>query len=107
MFMNHPHHASDVIPPENRPTIGLLPNFNDMVSWMVWTGVVAEAKTQHVNLLCFAGDYLNNPNGFSAQGNIAYQMVSPQTIDGLIIWSSVLEVFVSHAEMEAFARSGD
>ena len=44
------------------------------------------------------------PLEFEAQSNILYELVSAQNIDGLVIWSAGLPLFVDRSEMNAFCQ---
>ena len=89
-----------------RPTIGYLAfGIADDVGTAVWTGVASVAQRRDVNLICFVGEKLRDPNGFLAQANVLYDLVDPALIDGLIIWASAISSFVSQQECEAFIRS--
>jgi hypothetical protein len=68
-----------------RPTIGYLAHrVGDNVSQAIWTGVVDAAREQDVNLICFAGDRLRDPDGRTSPDNVAYDLINPQVVDGLV-----------------------
>ena len=56
------------------------------------------------NLICFDGGILAPPDAAEAAANALYDLVSPDAVDGLIIWSSVLDWIVHEAQTEAFCR---
>jgi signal transduction histidine kinase/DNA-binding LacI/PurR family transcriptional regulator/AraC-like DNA-binding protein/ActR/RegA family two-component response regulator len=92
-------------PPGRRLTLGLLTHgAGDPNSHMVWAGVAAVAQERDVNLICFPGKPLRSPLEFEAQSNVLYELVSQQSIDGLVIWSAGLPLFVDRQEMNAFCR---
>jgi signal transduction histidine kinase/DNA-binding LacI/PurR family transcriptional regulator/DNA-binding response OmpR family regulator len=69
------------------PTIGLLTSGgDDPVDHMVWAGAADLARERGVSLLCFPGKPLHAPHGFDAQSNVLYDLVTPESVDGLIIW---------------------
>jgi CheY-like chemotaxis protein/signal transduction histidine kinase/DNA-binding LacI/PurR family transcriptional regulator len=86
-----------------RPTIGLLiANISRPWELQPWLGVVDEAFKQNVNLLCFPGRELRNPNGFEAQGNVLYDLVNTQQINGLVLWQGGFGENVSAEDIETF-----
>ena len=88
-----------------RPTLGLLTHgAGDPNSHTVWAGVASVAQERDVNLICFPGKPLRSPLEFEAQSNILYELVSAQSIDGLVIWSAGLPLFVDRPEMNAFCQ---
>ena len=88
-----------------RPTLGLLTHgAGDPNSHMVWAGVASVAQERDVNLICFPGKPLRSPLEFEAQSNVLYELVSAQSIDGLVIWSAGLPLFVDRLEMNAFCQ---
>jgi signal transduction histidine kinase/DNA-binding LacI/PurR family transcriptional regulator/AraC-like DNA-binding protein len=86
-----------------RPTIGLLTyGAGDPVGHMVWAGVADVASERGVNLLCFPGKPLHSAHGFEAQSNVVYDLVTPELIDGLVIWLAGLTQRVDLDEAQAF-----
>ena len=79
-----------------RPTIGMLVNevVGGAQSGRFWSGVVDVATAQNVNVFCFAGQRLHDPDGFNAQANIIYELIDKESLDGLIIWASSLGSYV-------------
>jgi ABC-type sugar transport system substrate-binding protein len=73
-----------------RPTIGVL-MVKATYTWAlsVWAGMLEAAREQDVNLIYFPGGRLLDPEGFEAQANIIYSLVSAARLDGLVIWTSV------------------
>jgi signal transduction histidine kinase/DNA-binding LacI/PurR family transcriptional regulator/AraC-like DNA-binding protein len=88
-----------------RLTLGLLAHgAGDPNSHMVWAGVASVAQERDVNLICFPGKPLRSPLEFEAQSNVLYELVSQQNVDGLVIWSAGLPLFVDRQEMNAFCE---
>jgi PAS domain S-box-containing protein len=88
-----------------RPTIGLLmTGFAREFHRAAWSGIADATLEQGVNLICFDGGILRTPEGFDAQGNVLYDLVGAERIDGLIVWTSILDWAVEPEEMEAFCR---
>jgi hypothetical protein len=111
-------HRSDA-----RFTIGLLTtgNFARFAPGH-WLGLIDAAREQDVNVVCFLGEAIHAPKGFydpvfaspevgkalgvpdavyGAAGAV-FDLVDTEAIDGLIIWSSALNWFISQAEMANF-----
>lgn len=87
------------------PTIGLVFT-NETKSIMVdqWAGVLDEAREQNVNLICLAGGVLNNPYTSDTQAGVLFDLVSDRRMDALIIWTGVLNWYISDAEMIRFCQ---
>jgi diguanylate cyclase (GGDEF)-like protein/PAS domain S-box-containing protein len=73
----------------------------------VWTGAVEAAKEENINLLCYAGGTLNDPNGYLSQRNVIYDLVSPDRIDGLIGISGSLGNFIGTEGLAHFYKKYD
>jgi DNA-binding LacI/PurR family transcriptional regulator/GAF domain-containing protein len=86
-----------------RPTIGVLISHpthkND---YSMWLGVVDAARKRDVNVICFMGLCLHSPNGFEAQANVIYDLVSAEKLDGLVIMAGTIGQFVWPEERRAF-----
>jgi DNA-binding LacI/PurR family transcriptional regulator/anti-anti-sigma regulatory factor/putative methionine-R-sulfoxide reductase with GAF domain len=88
-----------------RPTIGLvLTTLDEPYQSSVWPGVADVAEERDVNLLCFAGEVLRSQYGFEAQGNRLYDLVSAETVDGLIFMAGSLGNVVGSAGLVEFCR---
>jgi len=82
-------------PPEasggRRPTLGfLLANIHIGTGRSLWPAIVQAARRRDVNLVCFPGGGLRASGGFEAQRNAVYDLANPESVDGLISWSSTL-----------------
>ena len=108
-----------------RFTIGLLTtgNFTRFAPGH-WLGVIDAAQAQDVNVVCFLGEALHAPPGFSdpvfasaevgkalgspggfyGRAGAIFDLVDSRAIDGLIIWASALNWFISQAEMADFCE---
>ena len=87
----------------SRPTIGYLAfGIEDHIADGIWTGIVDAAQQQDVNLVCFVGQRLRDPNGFLAQANVIYDLVNPKWIDGLVIWTSTISSYLDPQESRGF-----
>jgi signal transduction histidine kinase/DNA-binding LacI/PurR family transcriptional regulator len=88
-----------------RPTIGCLAfGISDDVGSAIWAGIADAARKRDVNLICFVGEKLHDPNGFLAQANVLYDLVDPSRIDGLVIWTSTIGLYVDYQEIMAFVE---
>jgi serine phosphatase RsbU (regulator of sigma subunit)/DNA-binding LacI/PurR family transcriptional regulator len=88
-----------------RPTIGYLaPRTGDSVSQALWRGVVGAARERDVNLISFPGDRLRYPDGAASPGNVLYELVSSEVVDGLVSWASSVGGSLEYDETVAFHR---
>jgi DNA-binding LacI/PurR family transcriptional regulator/GAF domain-containing protein len=90
----------------SRPTIALIAD--DIVYEYqagIWSGVIAAARERDVNLICFAGKRLHSIAGFEAQGNVVYDLVSAERVDGLVILTAALGSRVGLEGIRAFCES--
>jgi signal transduction histidine kinase/AraC-like DNA-binding protein len=73
------------------PTIGVI---MDHVSGesraSLWPGIADAIRAHGGSLLSFAGGCLLDPHDFSVQGNLVYELIDTDRLDGLIIWASSL-----------------
>ncbi len=97
---NRPSRAS-------RPTIGMLNSTLVDQHQVQWLGTVDAARAHGVNLIAFIGRELGHPAGFNAQANAIYDLVSSEQLDGLIIWTTGMQVFVGQQKGEQFCRQFD
>lgn len=72
----------------------------------IWRGAAEVAQQRGANLLCFAGGMLYGAPTipYDQQGNVIYDLVSSESVDGLIVVSSSIGTFLGNAEMTAFCR---
>ncbi len=68
-----------------------------------WLGAVDGARTHGCDLICFCGRALDAP-GFKKQANAIYDLVGPETLDGLVVWTSVLGIISGPDRLERFCR---
>ncbi|MBN1889314.1 MAG: substrate-binding domain-containing protein [Thermoflexales bacterium] len=87
-----------------RLSIGLLSDSlsNDYAVSLL-QGAVDMARQHDVNLLCFPGRVLRDPDAFETQGHLIYELVGRENIDGLVI-SGALGVYAKPAEIAAFCK---
>jgi len=86
-----------------RRTIGLLTcGTDDPNSRRVWSGVADVARERDANLICLPGERLRSSIGFDAQANILYDLISPDSVDGLVIWGGGILPHLSANEAATF-----
>jgi signal transduction histidine kinase/DNA-binding LacI/PurR family transcriptional regulator len=91
--------------PNTRTTIGYLAHgIDNDVSEAIWAGMADAARRRDVNLVCFVGHELRNPNGFLAQANVLYDLIDRDLVDGLVIYASAIATSVDQKECAAFIR---
>ncbi|MGK5498232.1 substrate-binding domain-containing protein [Streptomyces sp. URMC 125] len=72
----------------SRPTLGLVTaNIHLGVGATLWSGVLAAAERNDVNVVCFPGGPLS-PAG--APRTVLYDLVGPERLDGVVCWTSTL-----------------
>ena len=91
--------------PRRRPTLGLLTSrLNRGFHRAALMRIAEAAHAFGANLICFDGGILAPPGTADAAANALYDLVGPEAVDGLIIWSSALDWIVNEAQTEAFCR---
>ncbi|MBN1888116.1 MAG: substrate-binding domain-containing protein, partial [Thermoflexales bacterium] len=92
--------------PNTRPTIGLLCiMLNSEYSIGMWSGVRDAAREQGVNLVYFAGGQQGLPRDpyiDLLQACAIYELATPQTLDGLLVWGSQLSHYVGLENVKTF-----
>jgi DNA-binding LacI/PurR family transcriptional regulator/anti-anti-sigma regulatory factor len=88
--------------PNARPSIAYIPATVGNIGQPMLAGIVDAARERDVNMICFPGMPILTTVGFSAQSNIAFALISPESIDGVVSWASMLGNYVSLGELEAF-----
>src|SRR2546423_11532082 len=68
-----------------------------------WLGAVDGAREHGSDLICFCGGALE-ARGHLKSANAIYDLVGPQSLDGLVVWSSTLGIVVGSERLEAFCR---
>ncbi len=91
--------------PNARPTIGFLTyGAGDPINHIVWSRVTDAARECNVNLICFPGNPLHSTRGFEAQANVLYDLVSRESVDGLILWGGAVAHFVGDEGIRKFCE---
>jgi DNA-binding LacI/PurR family transcriptional regulator len=88
----------------SRPTIGLLIGRIGEVGYaaQVWPGIADVAEERDVNLICFVGGALQAVHEFDSRRNVAYDLASPENVDGLIAMSGSIGQFIGPEQLEGF-----
>lgn len=101
----HPAQDADRATTQARPTVGLLTyGGSDPTSHALWAGVSDVVQAQGANLIAFAGEALESREGFIVQANILYEMVTPDIVDGLVIFGGMLAHEVGSERVRAFVK---
>jgi signal transduction histidine kinase/DNA-binding LacI/PurR family transcriptional regulator len=100
--------ARHTVPQNARPTIGFLTGniWARVTSYptVIWAGVADAARERDANLLCFAAWSLGaiSLDEFGTQRNVLFDLVTSDSVDGLVISSGMLGMFVSAEELQDF-----
>jgi PAS domain S-box-containing protein len=88
----------------SRPTIGLLIGRLGDVGYaaQIWPGVADVAEERDVNLICFVGGGLRAAHEFESQRNVAYDLASPENVDGLIAMSGSIGQYIGPEQLRHF-----
>lgn len=102
MAQNQPDNVNE-FNTAKRLTLGYLaPHTDDEVGFALWDGVDKAARQHDVNLICFAGGTLDDPQGFQANANVLYDFVTPERVDGLISWTSSMGTYINYPRHKKF-----
>jgi DNA-binding LacI/PurR family transcriptional regulator/anti-anti-sigma regulatory factor len=94
-------------PRGERVTIGLLSDrlhLSQSYAADMQRGAIDKVRERDANLFCFVGGSLRSPAGFVAQGNVLYDLLGEENVDGLLILSGSLSPYVEPAEFAAFCH---
>ncbi len=69
-----------------------------------WLSVVETAQRHNVDAICFDGGVLTPDDELARKSNMLYDLISAETIDGLLVWSSCLDWSVQPGAMQAFCE---
>ncbi|MEE1802085.1 substrate-binding domain-containing protein [Streptomyces sp. JV176] len=89
-------------PGARRTTIGLVTaNIHLGVGATLWSGALAAAERDDVNLICFPGGPLRHGD---VPRSALYELVGPARLDGVVCWSSTLGLPASGERAERLMR---
>lgn len=93
------------LPRQKRPTLGLFVN-NLTAGYQnaLLQGVEELARERDVNVLCFVGGELRSAGQPADPGNVLYDLLANDNVDGLIIASGAIGTPVGLDEMRAFCE---
>jgi PAS domain S-box-containing protein len=90
---------------QTRPTIGLLCDMTyNEYNLNMWRGVYDVACTAGVNLIYFPGGIMDNPDESTRQARVLYDLVSAETLDGLVIWGAQLGQQIGPQKIQEFCK---
>jgi signal transduction histidine kinase/DNA-binding LacI/PurR family transcriptional regulator len=89
-----------------RPVVGVLQRDPLGLYSEQWLGGVDAARTSGCDLLCFFGGPLDEP-GFGRHANAIYDLVTEETVDGLVVWTTALGYHLGPERMVEFCRRFD
>jgi signal transduction histidine kinase/DNA-binding LacI/PurR family transcriptional regulator len=69
-----------------------------------WQGVSDGAAAGGCDLVCFAGTELAHPDRHKRQANAVYDLIAPDRIDALVIWTTRISQQIGEAAMREFAE---
>ncbi|HUG22678.1 response regulator [Piscinibacter sp.] len=101
------HRAAGAAGSAARPTIGMFINWLTGLHRWQWLGAADSARAHGANLICFSGKELGHPDGFYSHASVVFDLVKPEHVDGLIVWTTTLQPFVGRKAMEAFCHRFD
>ncbi|MFZ6031235.1 MAG: ATP-binding protein [Chloroflexota bacterium] len=92
------------MPPSNkRQTLGfLLASLHTGASQALLPGLLDAAEKHDVNFICFPGGRLRAASAFENQRNVIYDLAGPESLQGLVTWSSSLGGNVGTREVNRF-----
>ena len=87
----------------SRPTIGLLTAWlRDPYATVTWSGVMDAARERDVNVVNLVGSRLRSPFEFESASQVLFDLVDPDVLDGLVVFSEMLYHFVSVTDISRF-----
>ena len=88
---------------KNRLNIGFInPSLHLPWEELQLHGILDRAKELDINITVLPGGRLESSNTVESSRNIIYKLVNKNNLDGLIIWSSGLDEFVSNERLNNF-----
>jgi PAS domain S-box-containing protein len=83
---------TEVIRKDNRRlTIGFVAaHLTNKNNYTVWQGIIDTARSYDINVMSVFPEDLNTTNEFDAQANVLYDLINPDLLDGVIIYTAML-----------------
>ncbi|MBN1799534.1 MAG: diguanylate cyclase [Spirochaetales bacterium] len=89
----------------NRLTVGfIIDDLDDDYQRTIWAGVERAAKEADVNVACFLGSDINPADELTYLRNNIFKLISPESLDGLIVVSTVLATHIGNEKLREFCR---
>ncbi len=88
----------------DRPTIAVVMRGFPRPDYDIWLGATRAAKAAGINVVTFAGHALKTPMGYASKANVIYELLSPERLDGVLLLSSGLGLYVGLEGMVAFSE---
>jgi signal transduction histidine kinase/DNA-binding LacI/PurR family transcriptional regulator len=79
----------------------------DDLNELQWLGAADAAVAHGVDFVTFAGGEVASPDGYKSQANVIYELAGADRLDGLIVWTTGLELFIGSRAMDDFCRRFD
>lgn len=90
---------------KTRPTIGLLiGRLAERYQVHIWPGIADVMEERGINLIIFPGRTLETPVGFDRQRNVLYDLVGPENVEGLVIFSGTLANYIGPERVKNFCE---
>ena len=90
--------------PSARPTIGIVMRGFRRPDYDIWLSATEAARAAHMNVVTFVGEALKSPVGFEEQANAIYDLISAERLDGILLLTSGLGLYVGLEGMQTFCR---
>ena len=87
--------------------IGMLSSRVDDLHELQWLGAADAAAAHGVDLVTFVGAEVACPDGYRSRANAIYDLAGADRLDGLIVWTTALEMFIGSRAMDEFCRRFD
>lgn len=89
----------------SRLTIGvMIDDVDSEYQLTIWASIEEVAKVYDVNVICFIGGEIEPPYKFRSNHSTIFQLISPQSVDGLIVVSSVLSTHIGNKKFREYCR---
>jgi signal transduction histidine kinase/DNA-binding LacI/PurR family transcriptional regulator len=87
----------------SRPRIALIaPNTWSGSSFSLALGVSDALREAGADFICYQGSYLRAPGNFYKMGNVIYDFIDKESLNGIVIWASSLSNYISYEDIHQF-----